>query len=68
MELVGFENYHDLKDAHYKWVDSAMQTDSRGKENKLFISYARKDLKFCKKIEQALSENEISVWRDQHSI
>jgi len=33
MDLLGFENYDDLKDAHYKWVDSAMQTDNSEKEN-----------------------------------
>ncbi len=33
MELLGFENYDDLKDAHYTWVDSAMQTDNSDKEN-----------------------------------
>jgi len=33
MDLLGFENYDDLKDAHYKWVDSAMQTDNSDKEN-----------------------------------
>ena len=32
MDLLGFENYDDLKDAHHKWVDSAMQTDNRDKE------------------------------------
>jgi len=31
MELLGFENYDDLKDVHGKWVDSAKQTDIRGK-------------------------------------
>ena len=40
MELLGFENYEDLKDAHYKWVDSAKQTDNRGKENKWTQSIA----------------------------
>jgi hypothetical protein len=25
--------HDDLKDAHYKWVDSAMQTDNSDKEN-----------------------------------
>jgi len=35
MDLLGFENYDDLKDAHYKWVDSAMQTDNSEKENNL---------------------------------
>jgi putative transposase len=34
MDLLGFENYDDLKDAHYKWVDSAMQTDNSDKEDK----------------------------------
>ncbi len=33
MDLLGFENYDDLKDAHYKWVDSAMQTDNSDQEN-----------------------------------
>ncbi len=34
MDLLGFENYDDLKDTHYKWVDSAIQTDNCDKENK----------------------------------
>ncbi len=34
MDLLGFENYDDLKDAHYKWVDIVMQTDNSDKENK----------------------------------
>jgi hypothetical protein len=33
MDLLGSENYDDLKDAHYKWVDSAIQTDNSDKEN-----------------------------------
>jgi hypothetical protein len=35
---------------------------------KLFISYAREDSKVCKKIDQALREKGITVWRDQQSI
>ncbi len=31
LDLLGFENYDDLKDAHYKWMDSAMQTDNSDK-------------------------------------
>jgi hypothetical protein len=27
MDLLGFDNYDDLKDAHPRWVDSEMQTD-----------------------------------------
>ena len=34
MGLLGFENYDDLKDAHYKWVEGAIQTDNFNKENK----------------------------------
>ncbi len=34
----------------------------------IFISYARHDLKVVKKFEQALSEREFSVWRDQEKI
>ena len=32
MGLLGFENYDDLKDAHYKWVNRAIQTVNRGKK------------------------------------
>jgi len=35
MDILGFENYDDLKDARYKWVASAIQTDNCEKENKL---------------------------------
>jgi hypothetical protein len=31
MDLLGFENYDDLKDAHYKWVDRTIQTDNSDK-------------------------------------
>jgi putative transposase len=34
MGLLGFETYDELKDAHYKWVDSAISTDKNAKENK----------------------------------
>ena len=54
MELLGFENYDDLKDAHYKWVDSAMQTDSRGKENKWTQSIAVGSRSFIEKMKEAL--------------
>jgi hypothetical protein len=40
MGLLGFENYDDLKDAHCKWVDRAVQTDSSDKENKWTQSIA----------------------------
>jgi hypothetical protein len=31
MYLLGFENYDDLKEAHYKWVDSEIQTNKSDK-------------------------------------
>ena len=34
MGLLGFENYDDFKQAHYKWVDSEIQTNNSDKENK----------------------------------
>ena len=40
MELLGFENYDDLKEAHCKWADSALQTDNSDKQNKWTQSIA----------------------------
>ena len=40
MGLLGFENYDDLKDAHYIWVDSEIQTNNSDKENKWTQSIA----------------------------
>jgi len=34
MSLQGFDNYDELKDAHHKWLKSAIQIDNCGKENK----------------------------------
>jgi len=31
MDLLGFENYEDLKGSLYKWVDREMQTDNSGR-------------------------------------
>ena len=52
--LLGFENYDDLKDAHYKWVNNAMQTDNRGKENKWTQSIAVGSKTFIEKMKEAL--------------
>jgi putative transposase len=54
MDLLGFENYDDLKDAHYKWVDSAMQVDNSGKENKWTQSIAVGSKTFIEKMKEAL--------------
>ena len=54
MGLLGFENYDDLKDAHWKWVNSAMQTENRGKENKWTQSIAVGSKTFIEKMKEAL--------------
>ena len=40
MDLLGLENYDDLKDAHSKWVDSTIQTNHSDKEKKWTQSLA----------------------------
>ena len=54
IDLLGFENYDDLKDAHYKWVDSAMHTDNSDKENKWTQSIAVGSKTFIEKMKEAL--------------
>lgn len=51
MGLLGFENYEDLKDAHYKWLESAIQTDNSDKEIKWTKSIAVGSKMFIKKIQ-----------------
>ena len=63
MGLLGFENYDDLKDAHYKWVDSAMQTDNRGKENKWTQSIAVGSKPFIEKMKEALGFRATGIFR-----
>ena len=55
MGLLGFENYGDLKDAHSRWVDSEMQTDTRDKENKWTQSIAVGSKTFIEKMKKPLS-------------
>jgi hypothetical protein len=38
--LLGFENFDDFKEAHYKWVESEIPTDGSAKENKWTQSIA----------------------------
>jgi putative transposase len=40
MELLKFENYTDLKDAHFKWSDSAIEDDSSKRESRWTQSIA----------------------------
>lgn len=53
MELLGFESYADLKDAHFKWVESKLQTDSNGTESKWTQSIAVGSKTFIEKIKEA---------------
>ena len=54
MDLLGFGNYDDLKDAHYKWVESAIQTDISDKESKWTQSIAVGSKTFIEKMKGAL--------------
>ena len=53
MGLLGFENYDDLKKAHYKWVESEIQTDNSGKENKWTQSIAVGSKTFVETMKEA---------------
>lgn len=54
MGLLGFENYEDLKKAHSKWVESEIQTDNSGKENKWTQSIAVGSKTFIETMKEAL--------------
>ena len=52
--LLGFENYADLKEAHYKWVDSEIQTTKSDKENKWTKSIAVGSKTFIETMKESL--------------
>jgi putative transposase len=54
VSLLSFENYDDLKDAHYQWVESAIQTDNCDKENKWTKSIAVGSKTFIEKMKGTL--------------
>jgi len=54
MDLLGFDNYDDLKEAHYKWVDSAVQANSSGKESKWTQNIAVGSKSFIEKVKESL--------------
>jgi putative transposase len=54
MGLLGFENYDDLKEAHYKWVDSEIQTTKSGKEKKWTQSIAVGSKTFIETMKESL--------------
>jgi putative transposase len=52
--LLGFDTYEQLKKAHFKWIDSAIQNDNNGRENKWSQSIAVGSEAYIKKIKEAL--------------
>ena len=54
MDLLGFENYEDLKGSFYKWVESAIQTENSDKETKWTQSIAVGSKTFIEKMKGAL--------------
>ena len=54
MELLGFKTQDQLKEAHSKWVESAIQTGNQGRETKWTLSIAVGSKPFIEKIKQAL--------------
>ena len=54
MSLLGIENYDDLKNTHYKWVESAIQVDNCDKENKWTQSIAVGSQAFAENMKGAL--------------
>jgi putative transposase len=54
LDLLGIENYDDLKDVHYKWVDSALQTDHSDRQNKWTQSIAVGSQRFIEKMQETL--------------
>jgi len=54
MGLLGFENYDDLKDAHYKWIESAIQTDISDRESRWTQSIAVGSKTFIEKMKNTL--------------
>ncbi|MEJ2168054.1 MAG: transposase [Desulfobacterales bacterium] len=54
VSLLSFEKYDDLKNAHYQWVESAIQTDNCDKENKWTKSIAVGSKTFIEKMKGTL--------------
>ncbi len=54
MELLGFGNHDELRDAHCKWANSVLQTDSSGKEDKWTQSIAVGSESFVERMKKAL--------------
>ena len=53
-ELLGFDTYEQLKNAHRKWIDSSIQDENNGREVKWSQSIAVGSEAYIKKIKEAL--------------
>jgi putative transposase len=54
MDLLGFDSHADLKEAHYKWVNSRLQDDIPEKEEQWTKSIAVGSKSFIEKIKELL--------------
>jgi putative transposase len=54
IDLLGCRNYDDLKQTHYKWVESEVTTDGSAKENKWTQSIAVGSKPFIETIRETL--------------
>ena len=54
MRLLGYENYDDLKNAHYKWVESAIQADDCDRKIKWTQNVAVGSKTFIEKMKGSL--------------
>ena len=54
MELLGFETYEQLKQAHFRWVDSSIQAENKGRETKWTQSIAVGSKPLITKIKEGL--------------
>ncbi len=54
MGMLGFDTYEQLKDAHFKWIDSAIQDENNDREAKWSQSIAVGSEAYIKKIKEAL--------------
>ena len=54
MGLLGFETYEQLKQAHFKWVDSTIQAENKGRQAKWTQRIAVGSEPFIEKVKEAL--------------
>jgi putative transposase len=54
MGLLGYESYDDLKDAHYKWVESEIEHNHCDKEDRWTQSIAVGSRAFVEKMKEGL--------------